>query len=115
MKFPGLEQKLKDLESEIDLINTLHKDWWLASDGAMCGACEFVVPALTKRTNAFIDAFAKVVREDNHHAATLFIRPILEHVLIAVASDEYVGGHDEFAQRMMAGDRIQSSNLLQAI
>ena len=107
MKFPSLEQTLKDLESEIDLINILHKDWWLASDGAICGACEFVVPALAKRTNAFIDAFAKMVREDNHYAATLFIRPTLEHVLIAVASDEYVGGHHEFAQRIMAGDRIQ--------
>ena len=62
MKFPSLEQTLKDLESEIDLINILHKDWWLASDGAICGACEFVVPALAKRTNAFIDAFAKMVR-----------------------------------------------------
>ena len=107
MKFPSLEQTLKGLESEIDLINILHKDWWLASDGAICGACEFVVPALAKRTNAFIDAFAKMVREDNHYAATLFIRPTLEHVLIAVASDEYVGGHHEFAQRIMAGDRIQ--------
>ena len=77
MKFPSLEQTLKDLESETDLINILHKDWWLASDGAICGACEFVVPALAKRTNAFIDAFAKMVREDNHYAATLFIRPTL--------------------------------------
>ena len=107
MKFPGLEQTLKDLESEIDSINMLHKNWWLAADGAICGACEFVVPALAKRTNAFIDAFARMVRDDNHYAATLFIRPTLEHVLIAVASDEYVGGHHEFAQRIMSGDRIQ--------
>lgn len=33
MKFPGLEQTLKDLESEIDSINMLHKNWWLAADG----------------------------------------------------------------------------------
>ena len=78
MKFPGLEQTLKDLESEIDSINMLHKNWWLAADGAICGACEFVVPALAKRTNAFIDAFARMVRDDNHYAATLFIRPTLE-------------------------------------
>ena len=107
MKFPGLEQTLKDLESEIDSINILHKNWWLAADGAICGACEFIIPALAKRTNAFIDAFAGMVRDDNHFAATLFIRPTLEHVLIAVASDEYVGGHHEFAQRIMSGDRIQ--------
>ena len=62
MKFPGLERTLKALESEIDSINILHKDWWLASDGTICGACEFVVPALAKRTNAFIDAFARMVR-----------------------------------------------------
>ena len=88
-----MEQTLKDLESEIDSINILHKHWWLAADGTLCGACEFVVPALAKRTTAFIDAFAKMVRDDNHYAATLFIRPTLEHVLIAVASDEYEDGH----------------------
>ena len=108
MKFPELEQPLQNLESHIDSIYTLQKDWWMAADGAMCGACEFVVPPLAKRTNAFIDAFAKMVRDDNHYAAPLFIRPTLEHVLIAIASDEYGGGHHEFAQRVMSGDRIRN-------
>ena len=108
MKFPELEQTLVDLESQIDSIYVLQKDWIMASDGAICGACEFVVPALAKRTNAFIDAFAKMVRDDNHYAATLLIRPTLEHVLIAVASDEYVGGHHEFAQRIISGDQTKN-------
>ena len=108
MKFPELEEALIDLESQIDSINVLQKDWWMAADGAVCGACEFVVPALAKRTNSFIDAFAKMVRDDNHYAATLFIRPTLEHVLKAIASDEYAGGHHEFARRIMSGDRIQT-------
>ena len=107
MKFPELEQPLENLESHIDTIYTLQKDWWMAADGAICGACEFLVPALAKRTNAFIDAFTKMLREDNHYAATLFIRPTLEHVLIAIASDEYEGGPHEFAQRFMSGDRIR--------
>ena len=114
MKFPGLEQTLKDIESEIDSINILHKDWWLASDGSICGACEFVVPALAKRTNAFIDAFAKMVREDNHYAATLFIRPTLEHVLIAVASDEYNGVTTSLPNALWLGIEFNSSSLLQA-
>ena len=63
----------------------------------MCGACAFLVPVLAKRTNAFIDGFAKMMRDDNHYAATLFIRRTLEHVLMAIASDEYEGGHHEFA------------------
>lgn len=90
-----------------DEIYALQKDWWMASDGAACGACEFLVPALAKRTNAFIDGFAKMLRDDNHYAATLFIRPALEHILIAISSDEYEGGHHEFAQRIMDGTQTK--------
>ena len=97
-----MEGLLQKLEAQKDVIYALQKDWWMAAD-AMCGACEFLVPALAKRTNAFIDGFAKMMRDDNHYAATLFIRPTLEHVLMAIASDEYEGGHHEFAQRIMAG------------
>ena len=103
MKFPELEGLLQTLETRKDVIYALQKDWWMAADGAMCGTCEFLVPGLAKRTNAFIDGFAKMLREDNHYAATVYIRPALEHVLITIASDEYEGGHHEFARRIMDG------------
>ena len=103
MKFPELEDLLQKLEAHKDEIYALQKDWWIVADGAICGACEFLVPALAKRTNAFIDGFVKMLRDDNHYAATIYIRPALEHVLMAIASDEYEGGPHEFAQRIMSG------------
>ena len=104
MKFPKLAQQLLTMESHIDTIYELQKEWHLAANGAVCGPCELVVPALAKRTNAFIDAFAKMIRDDNHYAAPLFIRPTLEHVLVAIASDEYKDGQHEFALRFIKGD-----------
>ena len=108
MKFPELEEPCcTKLDSRKRMRSTRSRKiggWHLTARA--CGACEFLVPALAKRTNAFIDGFAKMLRDDNHYAATLFIRPTLEHVLIAIASDEYEGGHHEFAQRFMSGSTL---------